>query len=315
MGLILQVQNPRPPSFEQTASILSFVTYGYLDSTIYKAYHAPHLPYDELPVLADYEHADHLAKTAFPYLDPAQNTGKPRHIFFGLLRVYCKRPYFCILQRLVFTSVTVWEWSSFLLLIVLKSFLAMLSPFAMNHLLVYLESGSKASIVRPWVWIMALFVGPMSETIVNELYLLINTRIIVITEAIMTQLVFERALKMRFTDESEESSKPTDSGPSILVHTPSEGSIDHSSTEREGRTDRSEGEETVISLDGAEGPADTKGKSKAADAPGPTASKPSGPPVAPAESPKKTSNLVGRLTNMVSTDLANITDGGYIQNR
>ena len=53
-----------PP--EQTASILSFITYRFLDPIIWKAYSIPHLPYEQLPPQADYDYAKNLVKRAFP---------------------------------------------------------------------------------------------------------------------------------------------------------------------------------------------------------------------------------------------------------
>lgn len=53
---------------EQTASMLSFLTYSYLDSLVILANRVPHLPYDELPPLSDTSYAKHLMKTAQPVL-------------------------------------------------------------------------------------------------------------------------------------------------------------------------------------------------------------------------------------------------------
>ena len=51
---------------EQTASILSMCFYTFLDGIIWKAYQVPHLPYEELPPLADYDRTKHLVKRSFP---------------------------------------------------------------------------------------------------------------------------------------------------------------------------------------------------------------------------------------------------------
>lgn len=70
------------------ASILSLATYSFLDALVFAASRVSHLPYDELPVLADYDRAAYLAANSFPYLDPSLMVGKARHLFFGLIRVY-----------------------------------------------------------------------------------------------------------------------------------------------------------------------------------------------------------------------------------
>lgn len=46
----------------------------------------------------------------------------------------------------------------------------LLSPFAVNRLLTYLESNGEDAIVRPWVWILLLFVDPMGRVIGFEYY-------------------------------------------------------------------------------------------------------------------------------------------------
>lgn len=188
----------------------------------------------------------------------------------------------------------------------------------MNHLLAYLESGSKGTIVRPWVWIVALFLGPMSESITWEVYIFFTTRLLVRTEGILTHLVFERALKMRFTDDSAErtTQKPAESTASTLVHTPdSEGGAEQAveqapgGSDREERLERSEGGETVREASDDSGSADRKGKGKETSSPKAKKDKSAPTPVTTEKKPdKQGSNLVGRLNNMVSTDLKNIVE-------
>lgn len=68
---------------EQTASLVSFFLYFFLDSIITAAWRVPHLPADQLPVLADYDWAEHLVKKSFPYLDPFQGAKRGRNLFWG----------------------------------------------------------------------------------------------------------------------------------------------------------------------------------------------------------------------------------------
>ena len=63
------IQCPRQPSPEQTAPLLSYLTYMWLDPVIWLAYRKPHLPLDELPPLCDYDEANHLIKRSFPVRD------------------------------------------------------------------------------------------------------------------------------------------------------------------------------------------------------------------------------------------------------
>lgn len=61
------IQDPMPePNPEQTASIFSMSIYTFLDGIIFKAYRMPHLPWEELPPLADYDYAKNLVNRSFP---------------------------------------------------------------------------------------------------------------------------------------------------------------------------------------------------------------------------------------------------------
>ena len=58
----------------------------------------PHLPYEELPPLADYDYADHLKARSFAELDPmvkllkdkaaGREIQKSRHVLWSFLRVF-----------------------------------------------------------------------------------------------------------------------------------------------------------------------------------------------------------------------------------
>ncbi|KAF9013109.1 ABC transporter type 1, transmembrane domain-containing protein [Cyathus striatus] len=78
------------PNAEQTASTFSGMLYFYLDAIIFKASKVEHLPYDELPVLADYDRARHLREKGFPHLDPLSGA-KQSHLFFKIVRAFRAR--------------------------------------------------------------------------------------------------------------------------------------------------------------------------------------------------------------------------------
>lgn len=82
------MQKPSVPAAEQVASIFSLATFSFMSPTLYKAYGLPHLPYNDLPVLADYDRADNLVATSFPSLDPSLGVGKRRYLFFGIMWIY-----------------------------------------------------------------------------------------------------------------------------------------------------------------------------------------------------------------------------------
>lgn len=62
------------PNPEQTASIASFLTYIWIEPTIWKAYRTPHLPADELPPLCDYDEVKNLIVRGYPVIPPTVST-------------------------------------------------------------------------------------------------------------------------------------------------------------------------------------------------------------------------------------------------
>lgn len=86
--LYRRTQEPCPPNPEQTASLISLVTYAFLDPTILLANRIPHLSADQLPPIADYDQAKNLVKKSFPTLDPF--TGGNKHLFWGIVSVFRK---------------------------------------------------------------------------------------------------------------------------------------------------------------------------------------------------------------------------------
>ncbi|KAJ7768239.1 multidrug resistance-associated ABC transporter [Mycena metata] len=181
--------NPQPvPNPEQTASVLSLALYFFLDQVILLAARLPHLPHNLLPPLADYDHAQHLRTRAFQHMDIFSGA-KRRHIFFGIMRVF--RVEYAILALTTAAQVA----ANFL------------SPIGVNRLLNYMETNGNNATYRPWVWVLWIFLGPTLRSILNHWYVFIVTRAIVRLEAILTQLIFEHALRIRF--KSEKSAETT----------------------------------------------------------------------------------------------------------
>ncbi|KAG8864769.1 hypothetical protein FRB96_003355 [Tulasnella sp. 330] len=293
-GVVIPFLAPRKfkPLNPSIASWWSIVSFSFLDPVIKKAYSVPHLPYDEFPVLADTDHADNLVKVAFPHLDPELTPVKGRHIFFGLMWIYR------------------WDYSmmaGFMLLRTLSSFLA---PVTINRLLAYIEGGGKETIIRPWVWILALGIAPIAGSCAMQGYIFVATRMLVRTEGIITQLVFEHALRIRMKDDTPSGgfTSRSASGASTPATTSRPGSIhlDGSSL-----TDEEAEHEAEVS-EGSDAPATTvrgsedNGKGKAAA----KAQDPKAAPIKTEEVKVEAgNNLVGKITNLVSTDLNNIGEG------
>ena len=68
----LLAQKPYPvPHPEQTASVLSLILYNFMGNIVFRAYRLPHLPFDELPPLADYGAAENLLQRSFKVYIPS----------------------------------------------------------------------------------------------------------------------------------------------------------------------------------------------------------------------------------------------------
>ncbi|KAJ7642249.1 multidrug resistance-associated ABC transporter [Roridomyces roridus] len=173
--------NPMPPNEEQTASILSLYVFSFLDGLIYSAYakskRKEEFAYEDLPPLADYSHAEYLKKRSFHNVDEFSGAPK-RHLFFGLLKTFR--------FRLVIAFV-------YMLLCVPADYLG---PLGINRLLAYVESPADA-MVRPWVWVVTIFLGAGLACLLNEAYVSTMYIVMIEAEAILVSLVFEHALRIR----------------------------------------------------------------------------------------------------------------------
>jgi len=81
-------------------------------------------------------------------------------MFFGLMRIF-RRDYIAMCFLLAFKVSALYEEQTVELKSILQSVLTLLSPVAINRLLTYLGDGGKDAVVRPWVWILLLFLSPM----------------------------------------------------------------------------------------------------------------------------------------------------------
>ncbi|KAM5539773.1 hypothetical protein V8D89_006586, partial [Ganoderma adspersum] len=162
---------------EQRASIFSLITYGWLDSLIWRAQHLRHLPLEELPPLAEYNSVHKLVEDSYKNVDPMQTDG--RDVAWGLAK------YFYRDLAIMGTMVVLASASSFLV------------PLGLKHILAYVENGPDHETFKPWVWILALLLGSMAVSMCMQFYHYVSTQVVARTQAILTQLMFDHALKMR----------------------------------------------------------------------------------------------------------------------
>ncbi|KAH9166803.1 hypothetical protein EDB89DRAFT_2075434 [Lactarius sanguifluus] len=262
---------------EQTAPLLSMMLYTFLDPIVFLAYRVPHLSHDMLPPLADYYYTRNL------HLDTFSGAPK-RHIFWGILAVFRR------------------EYIQLVILVVIKVFSTLMAPVGMNQLLRYLETRGEGAVVRPWVWVAYIFLGPALGSIAFQCYLFIASSTLVRVTAIVTQLVFEHALRIRIKAETLSSPEATRTAtPEVgsQATTPDSGSaveIITVSEEAGGSAEETRSEQSTIAASSING----KRKEEAS---GPDSGSEDG------EEPGDSSNLVGKMNNLVSTDLENIIDG------
>ena len=304
------------PNPEQTASLVSYVFYFFMDEIIWRAWRTSAIPYEELPPLPDYDRASWLASNSLLKLHPIrrQEVGlKPRGLFICLMSIY---------------------WKTYLILalmLLIKAIMEFAAPIGINRLLTYLQSGETGDI-RPWFWIVWLFLGPTFASLAQQYYVFLTTRSLVHVESLFTQLLFGHALRIKMQDPVDGAGVGQGKGPGkVLVgaNTPAvvggaedglgvgladvpvvvngNNGRDNStggSSPNESSSSSSSDEETVVGGIKKEGSVEgsAAGAKKAGGGGKPGKDDP------PADD-EQTAGLVGRLTTLASTDLENIIDG------
>ncbi|KDR83054.1 hypothetical protein GALMADRAFT_238844 [Galerina marginata CBS 339.88] len=278
------------PNDEQTCSLFAFIFYFYLDPVIFMGYRVEHLAFDQLPPLCDTDQAKNLVKRAFPHLDPYQGA-KKGHIFFGMLKVFHR------------------EYTIMAVCITLQVLLGFFSPIGINRLLTYMETGGEGAYIRPWFWILFIFIGPTFGSLLFQGYIFAATRALCHTEALITQLVFEHSLRIRLIAETgKETKADTEQDNATVAGTPDTASIAGSSTEDTNTSSQSPSPtnrtpEASTDSQSTLTVSTIKGKAKDTSPPPPKTS-----PAKKVTPDKKDANLIGKINNLVTTDLGNITD-------
>ena len=145
--------------------------------------------------------------------------------------------------------------------------------------------------------------GPIIRNICFQWYLFIATRTLVRTEGLLTQLVFEHSLRIRLKAEvsnekiEEDNLHVTGNQDSASV---TEGtSVDSNSGERTSQSSR-----TVSQDSSSDSQSTSNGPVKGKD---PSTLKSDTKPAT--KDKKEAQNLIGKINNLVTTDLGNIVDG------
>ncbi|KAH6916807.1 ATP-binding cassette transporter [Coprinopsis sp. MPI-PUGE-AT-0042] len=269
--------DPMPePNPEQTASLFSVITFSFLDPIVKLANRVPVLTADLLPPLSDSDRAKVLKARAFPHID-AFVTERKRHIFFGLMRVFGK------------------EYAFLAFMLVLHTLAGFASPLGIKNLLHYLETGGRDSAIQPWFWILWLLLGPYIATTAMQLYIYIATRTLVQVECLISQLLFEHSLRIRFKAEAGSNKKQDGERASIVTETTTPESASVADTQEASEAD------TLIHSQGNTESTITPSTSAKQD-------KAKSAKETKEEGSSSADNLIGKINNLVTSDVGNITE-------
>ncbi|KAI8958994.1 P-loop containing nucleoside triphosphate hydrolase protein [Daldinia sp. FL1419] len=101
----------------------------------------------------------------------------------------------------------------------------LIAPFAMYKLLGFLTNPEK-SLFRPWVWLILLFVGPLSRSVCYQQYIFTSTRLVVRVRTALTQEMYHKAMdSMELDDDVFAEIAATDKGETIKQSANSTGRL------------------------------------------------------------------------------------------
>ncbi|KAF5317797.1 hypothetical protein D9619_012673 [Psilocybe cf. subviscida] len=269
---------------EQTASIISQITYSYVDPLIYQAYKTSSLTPEQLPPLSDFDAAKYQTDKAFVHLDTFVGA-KRRHLFWGLMRAFS------------------YEYTMLAFLIIAYSVTSFISPVGIYQVLRYLETDGIGAEIRPWFWIIWLLGGPMLQSLIFQYDLFVTTNVLVRLEGLFTQLVFNHSLRIRLkagtsNDPHSDSRASSIREASSEATTPDNGSIADSSEHERAHSEAS----TLIASHDADASTSTSTSPK-------KAAKGKGNAEETKTPEKSNENLIGKINNLITTDLNYITGG------
>jgi hypothetical protein len=158
-----------------------------------------------------------------------------------------------------------------------------------------LENGAADDGIRPWFWVLVLFAGPMLSAIANQWYMFLITKILVHAEAVLTELVFEHSLRVRFTTEGSKQQPGGQGKGSGAVA----GASSAPGVSKGGNSVTDDGAQRPGVSEATTPEPLTKGKAKETVIVASTTRTKS--------NAKKDANLIGKINNLVTSDLNNIT--------
>ncbi|KAL5499199.1 hypothetical protein ACEPAH_1717 [Sanghuangporus vaninii] len=278
-GMVIPLVMPRPfrptmpdeePSAVETCSLLSRYLYSYLDQIVFYAFRVPDITVKDMPELPGPGRIEVLGKRALSALDPVE-VGK-RHIVWGIFRIWGKD----------FILMTIF--------IGLYCFAEFAGPYGMRHLLASLETGIPSYGLRLWVWIVILVVGPVVSGLFYTQFLYISTRMIVENGSVLTYLVFHHALRIRLKGESFDSDDDKAGG--------KDGTLTTNEDTQTTATPATIDTDVVGSEDTTEADAATSTTA--------VSDTDARPAVKEGQSQEKTGHLIGKINNLITSDLTSV---------
>jgi hypothetical protein len=337
---------------------------------VIKANRVEHLPLAALPPLADFDAAIPLTKKAFPMLDPIDFGQRSEKRSFS--QKVADKLRLGRHTRFLFSMLYVFrrEYAQIIFYQTIQAGATIASPLVVNNLLKYLDARSQAGLsvhilnsgtttpistwtyftsvidvsptsqdspilIRPWVWVLLMFLAPVARAVLDNQYFVAYTGARVRSDAILTQLVLTHALRVRVIAETgdnakeQEGAKSREPSSSSGPETPAEPAVTVTTTDAllgldpEGDPDAITHIETTVTeqvvVENAESETDVSINSSTAasttnvSTTASTLVASSGAKDGKGEkSTDASQNLVGKMNNLISTDLNNIGTGGEI---
>ena len=168
----------------------------------------------------------------------------------------------------------------------------------------HLETDGADTFIRPWFWVFWLLVGPIARNVCFQWYIFIAMRTLVRTEGLLTQLVFEHSLRIRLRAEGS-NEKNEDSV--AAIGTPDRASVAEGTTVDSDSDERASQPSRASTTESGHSPSNSRSTSKSRvmreDKDHSSTSK------SDTKSTKDKQNLIGKINNLVTTDLGNIVEG------
>ncbi|KAH8104851.1 hypothetical protein BXZ70DRAFT_1049036 [Cristinia sonorae] len=243
------------------------------DSLIYKANRVEHLSLEQLPAVPDYDEARYMVTRGLTLLQPY--ISNKRHLAFGFMVIFRYEYIGTIFTILLLVSTT------------------FITPVGVNMLLRYLETGGENAPIRPWFWILAIFIGSSAASVIRQTHMFLMNMITVRSGAIINQLIFDHALRIRLKVEK---------GNEVMSQSPTATPTPVATSALQPPEASEEVREEDSSATGEVQQPQTGAVESAFEADSKIAR----------ENKAPQSNLLGRMNNLITSDAANIASGADI---